>query len=212
MVDFSAIREEYRHARLDESDASPDPIQQFRNWFDDALRSGLREANAMALATATRDGFPSVRMVLLKGFDARGFVFFTNYDSRKGHEIAQNARVALCFYWKDLERQVRISGEVSQTTRGESIEYFDSRPSGSRLGAAASSQSAVVGSRHELEAGVAALQSAFPDGNIPCPQNWGGYRVVPDEIEFWQGRENRLHDRLRYRRGQTGWLTERLAP
>ncbi len=212
MVDFSTIREEYRHARLDESAVSPDPIDQFRIWFDDALRSALREANAMALATSTREGVPSVRIVLLKGFDARGFVFFTNYDSGKGRELAQNARVSLCFYWKDLERQIRISGEAVMTTRGESVEYFNSRPVGSRISAAASAQSAVLGSRYELEAATAALQAEYPNGDVPCPENWGGYRVVPDEIEFWQGRENRLHDRIRYRRQGDAWITERLAP
>jgi pyridoxamine 5'-phosphate oxidase len=212
MLDIASLREEYRHAGLDESQLDPDPIRQFIAWFDEARAAGIKDVNAMSLATATRDGAPNVRMVLLKAVDERGFVFYTNYDSRKGRELAQNPRAALCIYWSELERQTRICGEALRTTRGESAAYFDSRPPGSRIGSAASPQSSVIASRHELEAAAAALAAAYPAGDIPIPENWGGYRVIPTEIEFWQGRPNRLHDRLRYRLEHGQWIIERLAP
>ena len=212
MVDFKALREEYRHAALDESEVDPDPMRQFSAWFEQAAASGLREANAMALATATANAEPSVRMVLLKAFDERGFVFFTNYCSQKGRELAQNPRAALCFYWAPLERQVRITGQVAETTRAESVEYFNSRPAGSRIGAGVSQQSSVVGSRRELELSAGAMWDEYPQGDIPVPESWGGYRVRPEIFEFWQGREDRLHDRVRYTLDGNSWKIERLAP
>lgn len=208
-MDLAHLREEYRKAELDESHVSADPFEQFGRWLQDAMDAQLKEPTAMALATATRSGAPAVRMVLLKGFDERGFTFFSNYQSRKGHELAQNSLAALCFYWAELERQVRISGEVHRTTRAESVAYFDSRPKDSRIGAAASPQSQVIGSRQELETSFAALERS---GEIFCPEHWGGYRLVASEFEFWQGRRSRLHDRLRYRREDARWRIDRLAP
>jgi pyridoxamine 5'-phosphate oxidase len=212
-VDHAArLRKEYTRAGLAESDANPDPIAQFRRWFDDALAAGLREPNAMTLATATPDGRPSARVVLLKGFDERGFVFYTNYEGRKGEELEENPYCALVFYWAELERQVRVEGRVSRVPKRESDEYFGSRPRGSRLGAWASEQSRPVGGREVLEERLRVLEAEYEAREVPRPPFWGGYRVEPEVIEFWQGRENRLHDRLVYRRSGGGWGRERLQP
>ena len=206
-------RKDYQQFNLREQDVDPDPIRQFRTWFEDASLSDVIEVNAMALATATLEGRPSVRMVLLRGFDERGFTFFTNYDSRKARELEQNPYASLVMFWHELERQVRIEGRVERTSDEESDRYFHGRPAGSRVGAWASPQSAVIAGRDALEALYADVEARYPDGAIPRPPNWGGYRVVPDSIEFWQGRPNRLHDRLRYsRRPEGSWLIERLAP
>ena len=185
---------------------------QFRRWFQAAQRAGVPEPNAMTLATVSPSGRPSARMVLLKGVDPRGFCFFTNYSSRKGREIAGNPRAALVFYWREINRQVRITGRVSKLTAAESDAYFATRPGPSRLAAAASRQSAVIASRAALESSVAALTARYPHADPPRPLNWGGYRVHPDEIEFWQQAPHRLHDRLRYRKRRGRWVLERLAP
>ena len=190
----------------------PDPIEQFRRWFRAIKRAGLPEPNAMTLATTASGGRLSARMVLLKGVDQRGFVFFTNYHSRKGRELAANPRAALVFYWHEVNRQVRVTGRVSKLPAAESDAYFATRPRGSRIAALASRQSAVIPSRAALEARYAELASRYPHGNPPRPLNWGGYCVHPDEIEFWQQGPNRLHDRLRYRKTRGGWILERLSP
>ncbi len=199
-------------AGLREADVDPDPIVQFQRWFADARATGDPLPEAMTLATATRTGSPSARMVLLKGVDVRGFVFFTNHESQKGKDLAENPRAALVFYWGKLGRQVRVSGTVSQVTSEESDAYFRSRPLESGLSAAASPQSAVIPSRDVLEARVEELRRQY-DGDVPRPAFWGGYRVSPESIEFWLHRENRLHDRLRYTRQPNGtWQLARLAP
>ncbi len=189
-----------------------DPIRQFQEWFDAAMSAGLKEPNAMTLATATRDGRPSARMVLLKGFDERGFVFFTNYESRKGRELTANPYAALVLYWEPLGRQVRISGRVSKVTAAESDAYFASRPLGSRFSAAVSRQSRPIASRAELKARLERLKAQYPEKGPPRPKEWGGFRVRPDEIEFWEQGEFRLHDRVRYRRRGAGWVVDRLSP
>jgi pyridoxamine 5'-phosphate oxidase len=191
----------------------PNPIRQFQRWFDEALKSEMKEPTAMTLATATRDGEPSARMVLLKGVDEKGFVFFTNYLSRKGRELAENPRAALVLYWPALDRQIRVTGRVKKVSAQESDTYFYSRPEGSRFSAAVSEQSSVIASREVLERELRELKQRYPDGGPPRPKHWGGYRVQPDEIEFWQQGEFRLHDRLQYRRLRDGsWKMERLAP
>jgi pyridoxamine 5'-phosphate oxidase len=212
--DIADLRREYSRARLDERDVSPDPIVEFARWFAEAQQARLPEPNAMILATATADGAPSARVVLLKAFDERGFVFYTDYRSRKGAELEANPRAALVFYWGELDRQVRITGGVALASREESEQYFRTRPLGSRQGAWASYQSRVIPGREPLEADLREIAERFPDGEVPLPPHWGGYRVVPGAIEFWQGRESRLHDRLRYvREGQgRGWRIERLSP
>lgn len=206
------LRKEYTRAGLTESDMDPDPVEQFRRWFDEALAAGLHEPNAMIVATASPDGLPSARVVLLKGFDDRGFVFYTNYEGRKGRELEENPRAALLFYWGELERQVRIEGTASRVSEEESDAYYAGRPRGSRLGALASEQSRVVGSREVLEGRIKNLEAEYEGRDVPRPAFWGGYRVEPEAMEFWQGRENRLHDRLVYRRGEVGWKMERLQP
>src|SRR5947199_622252 len=205
----------YEHAEvvLRRSALEPDPSKQFSNWFTAAIEAGIRDVNAMSLATAGRDAKPSVRVVLLKGFDQDGFVFFTNYESEKGVQLEANPYAALAFYWIELDRQIRISGKAKITSREESQTYFHSRPVGSQLSAWASRQSEVLDGRRVLDARMAEMTERFGDQPIPLPPHWGGYRLKPDRIEFWQGRANRLHDRFRYTR-QTGgsWLIERLAP
>ncbi|MGH7510577.1 MAG: pyridoxamine 5'-phosphate oxidase [Gemmatimonadales bacterium] len=211
-MSIADIRREYARARLDEAHVSPDPVVQFHRWFTQAREAEIPEPNAMALATATPAGAPSVRMVLLKGYDERGFVFFTDFRSRKGVELETNPRAALVFYWGELERQVRIAGAVEQTPARESEAYFQTRPLGSRLGAWVSHQSRVIPSRALLESGLREVEERFPSGEVPLPPHWGGYRLQPEEVEFWQGRENRLHDRIRYLREEAGWKVERLSP
>jgi pyridoxamine 5'-phosphate oxidase len=207
-----SLRKEYRMAALDRAGLDPDPVVQFGRWFDQAVGAGLPEPNAMTLATASAGGRPSARVVLLKGYDDRGFVFYSNYDSRKGEELTANPWAALVFYWAPLERQVRVEGRVERTSREESAAYFRSRPLGSRLGALASAQSRPIPGREVLERRVAELEAAHPDGEVPLPDFWGGYRVVPDAVEFWQGRPDRLHDRFRYARADQGWTVARLSP
>jgi len=210
------MRVDYKRASLSESDVHPDPITQFGVWFEEAVAHGLREPNAMTLATVGPDGRPSARIVLLKGYDPRGFVFFTNYESRKGRELSANPHAALVFFWADLERQIRIEGMVERVDPAESDDYFKSRPLGSRLGALASRQSTVIPNRDVLDRRLAELEAQVRAGDVPQrPDWWGGYRVTPSELEFWQGRSNRLHDRLRYCRDESspsGWRIERLSP
>jgi len=209
----AALRQEYAGMRLDEGDVAADPVTQFTRWFEQALAAHVPEPNAMTVATATRAGVPSARIVLLKGFDARGFVFYTNYEGRKGQELAENPVAALVFHWVELHRQVRITGAVEKVSRAESDAYFQSRPRGSRLGAWTSKQSSVLDGRAPLEARLAELTAQFGAGDIPLPPFWGGYRVIANAVEFWQGRPSRLHDRLRYaRQPDDTWRIERLSP
>jgi pyridoxamine 5'-phosphate oxidase len=207
------LRRTYSRASLAEGDVAADPVAQFLAWFEEARRAELREPNAMTLATATPDGAPSARVVLLKGVDERGFVFYTDYRSEKGEELAANPRASLVFFWAELERQVRVTGRVERVSREESEAYYRTRPLGSRLGAWASRQSSVIAGREELERRAAEAAAHHPDGDVPLPPHWGGFRVVPEAVEFWQGRPSRLHDRLRYvRAGSGGWRVERLSP
>jgi pyridoxamine 5'-phosphate oxidase len=209
---ISAMRRDYALASLSERDVDADPIRQFERWFADAVSARVPEPNAMTLATASRDGVPAARIVLLKGVDAAGFVFYTDYRSRKAAELTENPLAALTFLWKEIERQVRITGSVARVSTAESEAYFRTRPPGSRLGAWASRQSSVLASRDELEERLREVAARFPDGDVPLPPHWGGFRVVPDEVEFWQGRPDRLHDRLLYRREEAKWAIVRLSP
>ena len=214
MIDLAALRREYASRALSEASTDPDPIVQFRVWFDEAVAAALLDANAMSVATATPSGEPSVRTLLLKGIDeAGGFVFYTQYDSAKGRDLALNPRAALLFYWAELERQVRISGSVSRVPRAMAEAYFATRPIESQWSAWVARQSAEVPSRDYLEAQLAEIKRRYPRAPVPCPPEWGGYRVAPERIEFWQGRPGRLHDRLLYTRQADGaWTRVRLAP
>ncbi len=206
-------RWEHRDRPLHRRDLACDPLEQFLRWYREAEEAGLRYPNAMALATATRDGRPSVRMVLLRGADEQGFVFYTNFESRKGVELAANPRAALLFYWEPLERQVRIEGQVERVSDGEADEYFATRPYGSQLSAWVSAQSQPIASREELEQRHRAFADQFPEGAVPRPPFWGGFRVRPERYEFWQGRPDRLHDRFCYERQSDGsWSIVRLQP
>ena len=211
--ELSGLRHEYDTHGLRRADLHSDPIEQFRAWFAAALTTEMRDVNAMSLATASPEGRPSVRIVLLKAVDQRGFCFFTNYDSEKGRHLDANPYAALAFYWVKLERQVRITGPVERTSREDSAAYFHSRPVGSRLGAWVSKQSEVIDSRKILDARMEAMRERFHNTEILLPPHWGGYRVKPEQVEFWQGRPNRLHDRFRYSRAADGaWQIDRLAP
>lgn len=215
MTNYSAadLRLNYTRGGLLESEADPNPFILFETWFNQAVEAELPEPNAMTLATVGTDGRPAARIVLLKGVEPGGFLFYTNYESRKGEELAAHPWGALVFWWAELERQVRIEGAVERISAAQSDQYFYSRPLGSRLGAWASEQSRVIGDRTLLEDRLAAFQAQYPDGEIPRPSHWGGFRLRPDVMEFWQGRPSRLHDRLRYRLTWVGdWECDRLAP
>lgn len=212
-LELADLRRDYSLDGLDEADLAPDPLDQFRVWFDEARAASGREPNAMTLATASPDGLPSARTVLLKGLDERGFVFYSNYESAKGADLSANPRAELLFFWPELERQVRVNGTVERVARDEAERYFRSRPGASQISAAISPQSRVVPDRAYLEERYAEVASEHETSPVPLPDFWGGYRVAPRTIEFWQGRRNRLHDRLRYVRGLDGeWAAERLAP
>ncbi len=210
--DLSFLRQEYAAFSLDEASAPGDPIHLFHQWLDQAIGAGLSEPNAMTLATVTPDSKAAARVVLLKEVERGGFVFYTNYLSAKGRQLAANPHASLVFLWLELHRQVRVSGKTVKVDAAASDQYFSLRPANSRLGAAASPQSQPVGSRRELEERFEELRSRFPRGDLPRPPNWGGYRLLPAEIEFWQGRESRLHDRLLYTREGESWQISRLAP
>ncbi|HYE57106.1 MAG TPA: pyridoxamine 5'-phosphate oxidase [Rhodothermales bacterium] len=212
MASLADLRAHYGSGALDEADAPATPFVLFARWFEEALATALPEPNAMVLSTVDGAGQPSARVVLLKGVDEDGFLFFTNYHSRKGREMASDARVALTFWWPPLERQVRVEGRAEPVDAATSDAYFVTRPRGSQLGAVASPQSEVVGSRAELEARLTEVEARFAGQAVERPPHWGGYRVIPHMVEFWQGRPSRLHDRLRYTREDDHWRLERLAP
>ena len=212
-MDLAQLRRDYSSAPLLESEVNSDPVEQFDLWFNQALEAGIVDPNAMTLATATPDGLPSARVVLLKNYDEAGFCFFTNYQSPKAEDLAANPRAALMHYWHDLVRQVRISGQVVKTSKEASRHYFAVRPRGAQLASWVSKQGQVVENRQELDSLFEEYDKKFGDQEVPLPDYWGGYRLIPDTFEFWQGRENRLHDRLRYRKQEDGsWTIQRLAP
>lgn len=211
-MDIGDMRRDFESEGLDRGQLDDDPVRQFELWFNDAREAGILEPNAMSLATTGSDLQPDLRTVLLKYFDQQGFVFYTNYGSRKARELEQNPRAALLFPWIGLNRQVIVQGEVTRVSKTESLRYFASRPRGSQLGAWVSQQSEVISSRGLLEQKVAEIKRKFGDGEVPLPSFWGGYRVVPQRIEFWQGRPSRLHDRFEYLRSHDGWTIQRLQP
>lgn len=212
MLDLTQMRQNYTLAQLNEDCVDPDPLKQFEIWFDEAIKSQIKEPNTMLLATCGANLVPSIRAVLLKLFDEKGFVFFTNYHSDKAKDITENPNVALEFLWLDLERQVRISGEAAKISTAESLKYFLTRSRESRIGAWVSDQSRVISSRQAMMMQIAKMKSKFSSGEIPLPDFWGGYRIVPTKIEFWQGRESRLHDRILYTYNDGKWTISRLAP
>ncbi len=212
-ISVADLRKEYTFQGLNEADADPNPFGQFKVWFEQARNAQLPEPNAMTIATASLDGKPSARMVLLKDYDQRGFVFYTNYDSDKGQQLLTNPWGAIAFWWAQLERQVRITGRVEQVSEAEADQYFKSRPKGSQLGAWASNQSQIIPNREVLEQRLQQLKDEYENKAVMRPPHWGGFRVIPDQIEFWQGRPSRLHDRILYQRGEDGgWFLQRLSP
>lgn len=211
-MDISHLRENYTQAGLDPDSLDPDPFQQFDLWFQQAVEAQLTEPNAMSLATTSKEGLPSLRTVLLKYVSPGGFVFFTNYSSRKARDIADNPNVAIMFPWVSLERQVTVRGRAEKISKTDSLKYFTSRPHGSQLGAWVSQQSSVITGRKVLEMKLEEMKRKFKEGKVPLPDFWGGYRIIPDTIEFWQGRPNRLHDRFLYTRTASNWTIERLSP
>jgi len=211
-MDIADIRREFQYAGLSRDDLNENPIEQFEKWFVDARDANLDNPNALSLATVNEDGSPSLRTVLLKAFDEKGFVFFTNYGSRKANDLDRNPKSAMLFHWLELDRQVKIQGNVSRISTAESLAYFTSRPRGSQIGAWTSQQSSPIGSRTLLVQAFESMKKKFAEGEIPLPDFWGGYRLEPSVIEFWQGRENRLHDRFEFRRQSDAWDIQRLQP
>lgn len=212
MLNLADLRQDYAKAELSEKDVDINPIVQFKKWFEEASHAQVPEPNAMSIATVDSSGRPSNRVVLLKGYDESGFIFFTNYESRKGREIAENPFVSLLFFWPELERQIRIEGRAEKISKTESMSYFFSRPVTSQLGAWASAQSAIIEGRNMLEKKMKELTDAFQGKEVPFPAFWGGFKVVPDKIEFWQGRRSRLHDRIQYQKEAQDWKIVRLSP
>jgi pyridoxamine 5'-phosphate oxidase len=211
-MDISSIRKDYQLKSLSEQDVAKSPFDQFAQWWNEAIQSEIDEVNAMTLATVDQRNRPSARIVLLKDFNSSGFVFYTNYESNKGLQIESNPYASIVFFWKELERQVRIEGLCERVSSVESDEYFQSRPAGSRIGACASPQSKIISDRKILTDKVAELEKQYASGDIPRPAHWGGYRLIPETIEFWQGRSSRLHDRIKYIKEESGWNIVRLAP
>ncbi len=212
MLDLQEMRTEYKKASLDKSTVPHEPFSLFETWFSQAVDAQIKDPNSMILATSSKENIPNIRAVLLKIFDEKGFVFFTNYHSVKAQEIEENPHVALEFLWLDLERQVRVIGTCEKISTAESMSYFVKRSRGSQIGAWVSEQSSVISSRKLLQIQIEKMKEKFSKGSVPLPDFWGGYRVIPSQIEFWQGRESRLHDRILYTKSQTGWTIERLAP